>query len=112
VRDGLTEAQLEVLFNQKVRLAGGISYKLAPTTAGIPDRLAIFPGGRMYLVELKTDIGRLSPIQAFLHERLDLEFGVIVITLYGRWMIDRFIRNVLDSRDPRATPVPGADALD
>lgn len=95
-----SEAQLEVMFNNRVRLAGGISWKLAPTTAGIPDRLAVFPGGRMWLVELKTDTGKVSPIQAVLHDRLLNEFDVQVVTLFGRKMIDWWIRDVVRALDP------------
>lgn len=88
-----SEANLEKIFQHQVRLAGGISYKLAPTTAGIPDRLVMFPGGKMYLVELKTEKGQLSPIQEVLHERLSEEFNVPVYTLYGSRMIAIWIRN-------------------
>ena len=38
----------------------------SPVTAGrvgVPDRLVVFPGGRIYFVELKTKEGKLSPMQ-------------------------------------------------
>ena len=94
------EAGLEKFFFDRVRLVGGVSYKIAPTTAGIPDRLVIFPYNRMWLVELKTNKGQLSPIQLVLHERLWDEFGVTVVTLYGKEHILDWIRKVVSATDP------------
>lgn len=67
--------------------------KVAPTTAGVPDRLALLPGGRIELVELKTVTGRLSPIQRVWHERA-AGLGTSVTVLHGRgdieaWSQDR-----------------------
>lgn len=78
------EAQLERFFHSRVRQGlGGHVLKLAPTEAGTPDRLVLLPGGRMYLVELKTESGRLSPIQLAWHRRA-LRLGTRVHVLYGR----------------------------
>ena len=76
------ESRLETFFRTAVRRAGGISFKLAPTEAGVPDRLVLFPGGRMYLVELKTEAGRVSPIQRVWHNRA-AELGCTVVVLAG-----------------------------
>lgn len=43
--------------------------KLAPTMAGFPDRMVLWPGGRIDLVELKTSTGRLRKIQKVWHHR-------------------------------------------
>lgn len=77
------ESNLEAFFTTAVRRAGGIATKLAPTTAGLPDRLVLLPGGRMFLVELKAEGGHLSPIQREWHRRAG-ELGIVVVTLYGR----------------------------
>lgn len=66
---------------------GGITYKVAPTTVGLPDRLVILPGGYLYLIELKTESGKLSSVQKLLHEKLSL-LGVQVFTLYGKLDVD------------------------
>lgn len=69
---------------------GGTTFKIAPTTVGLPDRMVVLPGGRIYLVELKTEVGRLSAVQKLLHERL-AELGVRVFTLYGKLDVDDWI---------------------
>jgi len=79
----MPEAALEASFRRAVRLAGGLIFKLAPTERGIPDRLVVFPGGAMYLVELKTEVGKLSPIQQAWHLNLRQRTGVEVHTIYG-----------------------------
>jgi hypothetical protein len=86
------ESALEGFFQKRIRLVGGYSIKLAPTERGIPDRLAIMPVGRMFLVELKAEGGVLSPIQKAFHERMR-ETGVNVVTLYGRGQIIDWLRH-------------------
>lgn len=54
----------------------------SPGNDGVPDRLVICPDGRVLFVELKTDTGRLSPIQAWQHKRMR-KVGAKVITVYG-----------------------------
>lgn len=65
-----SEAQLEKMLHDGVRHLGGMSMKLAPTTAGMPDRLVLWPGGRIDLVELKTDKGSVRRIQEIQHHRI------------------------------------------
>lgn len=85
------ETKLEAEFVKKVRrAAGGRAFKLLPTVAGIPDRLVVFPGGALYLVELKTATGKLSPIQEHWHAQL-AEMGVTVHTLYGMADVNRWL---------------------
>ena len=89
----LREAQLEEIFRRRVRMSlGGIVSKLAPTTAGMPDRLVILPGGRLYLVELKTEEGKLSPIQVAWHTKVK-DLGAPVHVLYGEEQIRSWIRS-------------------
>lgn len=71
---------METRLRERVRERGGLCYKLAPTTAGLPDRLVVWPGGRVALVEVKAPGGRLRPIQRVTHERLS-EVGLTVAVL-------------------------------
>lgn len=93
-----TEAQLETLFRIGVtQRLGGMVVKLAPTQAGVPDRLVLLPGhpgwpSRIELVELKTVVGRLAPIQREWHRRA-AALGVVVTTLYGKPDIDAWVRD-------------------
>jgi hypothetical protein len=89
----MLESQLEARLRQRVRAAGGRAVKLAPTEAGLPDRLVMMPGGRAYLVELKTDTGRLSPIQRAWHTQAAL-LGHTVTTLYGAAQLDAWVEEI------------------
>lgn len=48
---------------------GGLSIKIVPYWAGLPDRLILLPGGRMFLIETKAPGGRLRPVQRVWHEK-------------------------------------------
>lgn len=76
------ESKIEKQFALMVRARGGLAVKLAPTIAGIPDRLVIWPGGRFSLVELKTSTGNLRAIQVHRHKQL-LDLGHEVVVLRG-----------------------------
>lgn len=94
------ESHLEAVFSKRVRKMGGYTIKLAPTERGVPDRLAVFPKGRMFLVELKTEKGRLSPLQVHWHGRM-ADRGVRVYTLYGEAQIKEWVAWVIDSLGPQ-----------
>lgn len=87
------EASLEAYFYQQVRLRGGMVDKIAPTRKGMPDRLVLLPGGRVYLVELKALDGRTSPAQDLYHQRA-AALGTRVQLLVGRVGVDRWLRKV------------------
>lgn len=89
----MREASLEAYFRRAVQAAGGFTVKLAPVTAGTPDRLVILPGGRVHIVELKTSTGELRPIQRAWIARA-AERGYAVPVLYGRDEIDAWLADV------------------
>lgn len=91
------ESSLEAYFRKRIRLVGGYTIKLAPTERGVPDRMVVMPGGRVYLVELKTTHGKLSPIQQIWHERLMRDYQCPVTTLYGREEIVDWLRRVVST---------------
>jgi hypothetical protein len=94
------ESALEAHFTKAVRAKlGGRTSKLAPTEKGIPDRMVMLPGGRIILVELKTNIGRLSEAQKLWHYRA-AELGTNVVVLAGRAEIDAWINAQLPSHVP------------
>lgn len=103
------EAALERFLQKQIRAVGGVAFKLAPTHKGLPDRLVVMPTGRMYLVELKTDVGRLSPAQEVLHARL-AKLSCPVVTLYGMAHIKAWIRDVSWSPPERTRGRPRKDA--
>jgi hypothetical protein len=90
------ESALEQLFFRKVREAGGMAIKLMPTHAGVPDRLVLLPGGRSFLVELKTDTGTVSAVQQLWH-RKSAELGHVVVVLKGRTEMMAWLESVRTS---------------
>lgn len=101
--DDTPEASLETLFRNQVRALGGLAIKMAPTERGIPDRMAVLPGGRIHLVELKTATGVRSPIQCHWHDRM-AERGVYVDVLHGREEILQWSRDRAEDRPPTKRP--------
>lgn len=89
----VSESRLEKQLHDGVRRLGGDSVKIAPTTAGVPDRMVLWPGGRIDLVELKTEKGKLRRIQEIWHYRV-AKLGTEVIVVRG----DAGIRDYLASR--------------
>lgn len=94
------ETKLERLFIRLVYEAGGITEKVLPARAGMPDRLVLY-GGRIFLVELKTKDGHLRPIQAVWHDRAEA-VGVKVWTLYGEDAIRLWVMMMADAPAMRA----------
>lgn len=97
----MNEATLEVYFNKRVQGLGGLTLKIAPTTAGAPDRLVLLPGGIIRLVELKTERGKVRPIQFHFHSRCS-DIGTPVVVLYGRIEVDDWLRRVVDACGPKS----------
>lgn len=60
---------------------------------GLPDRMLLLPGGRIYFIELKIKTGRLSRLQEYVHERLRA-LGFRVLTLWSREQIDEFYAGI------------------
>ncbi|MCZ8518870.1 VRR-NUC domain-containing protein [Paenibacillus mucilaginosus] len=77
----MRESALESKLVRAVRQKGGKCWKWSsPGTAGVPDRICLFPGGRAIFVELKAPGGQPRPLQRKRHEELrGLGFEVLVI---------------------------------
>lgn len=87
----MRERDLETLLRQAVHDHGGLTAKITGPP-GLPDRLVIWPGGRVDLVELKTATGRLSPIQRAWHAKA-AERGVTVLVLRGPDQVREYVRH-------------------
>lgn len=76
------EKHLEYRLRDKIKLLGGLALKLiASGFTGLPDRLVLMPGGRVYFVELKNGSkGVLSARQIAVHKILaKLGFPVYIV---------------------------------
>ena len=67
----MLEKDIEDWLTVKVEELGGMSLKfVSPGKPGVPDRIYIFPGGEVWFVELKQQLGRMSNIQKYWRELL------------------------------------------
>lgn len=76
------ERDIEKWLRDKIRQMGGIAMKFtSPGNDGVPDRIAILPGGQVWFIELKKDGETPTKIQEWQIERLrKLGCNVAVIT--------------------------------
>lgn len=77
----MREKIIEQKFRAAVRNAGGMTVKfVSPGLDGMPDRLALLPGGRMAFVEVKAPGKKPRPLQEARHRMLRrLGFAVYVL---------------------------------
>ena len=75
------EKTIEQSLNKAVKSYGGIAVKLvSPGLAGMPDRLVLFPGGRLGFVEVKAPGRKPRAIQEVRHKQFrQLGFKVYVL---------------------------------
>lgn len=60
----MRESKVERALISEVKKRGGLALKfVSPGFVGVPDRLVLFPGGRMAFVELKAPGKSLRPMQ-------------------------------------------------
>lgn len=76
-----TESNLERKFTQKVRENGGYALKFAsPSFNGMPDRIVLFPKGKVAFVEVKAPGEKPRPLQKARHHFLKkLGFDVYIL---------------------------------
>ena len=94
----MRERVIEAHLRDGVKRMGGIAYKFtSPGNTGVPDRLVLFPGGRLAFVELKAPGGRLSRMQERQIERIR-GLGFRVSVLSSREEVDLFLAAGGDAR--------------
>lgn len=76
-----SEKVIERKLVELVKANGGMCIKLlCDQLMGLPDRLCLFPGGKVAFVEVKTTGKKPRPVQVYMHDRLRaLGFKVEVI---------------------------------
>ena len=76
-----SEKLVERKLVQQVKENGGMCIKLfCNHILGLPDRMCLFPGGKIAFIELKTTGEKPKRIQVFMHDKIrKLGFQVLVI---------------------------------
>lgn len=90
----MREKQIEQKLVQAVKAQGGICPKLvSPGFDGMPDRMALLPGGRIGFVEVKAPGQKPRPLQTRRHGQL-IALGFNVYVLDGTEQIPGIIREI------------------
>jgi len=77
----MNEKTLERKLVKEVQRLGGWSIKvLSIHVSGLPDRICLLPGGRVFFAEIKTTGRKPTKIQLHVHKRIrDLGFRVEIV---------------------------------
>lgn len=90
----LSESQLERKFYDKVKKLGGLPLKfVSPGRAGVPDRIILMPGGKIYFVEMKSEVRQTSPIQEYIFEKF-AKLGFPVTIINSEETLKNFLREI------------------
>lgn len=94
----MREKNIENYLRDRVKLFGGRTYKfVSPGNAGVPDRIVMFPGGKIAFVELKGTGRKTTDLQKLQQKRI-AKLGFVVVTLDNKADADNFIRGMIKGR--------------
>lgn len=92
----MREKNIEEWLTKQVEGMGGMALKfVSPGSPGVPDRICIFPGGKIYFVELKKESGRMSDIQKWQRARFE-GMGCRFYVVHGMKEAKEFVRGLED----------------
>ena len=90
----MREKTIEQKFRAAVKAIGGVAVKFtSPGFDGVPDRLALLPGGRMAFVEVKAPGKKPRPLQLARHRQLR-QLGFKVYVLDDESQIEKIISEI------------------
>jgi hypothetical protein len=93
------EKEVERFLTREIKKMGGRCLKwVCPGHDGVPDRIVLLPGGRVWFVELKTEIGRPTAVQRH-WQRVLAGLGFKAVILHGLREVDAFLQMVRGAGD-------------
>lgn len=91
----MLEGSIEKYFVNQVKQAGGWPLKLLPNIInGLPDRIVLWPGGKVDFVELKRPGAKPRKLQTITHGKLE-SLGFRVRVIDTKEAVDTFIWYVI-----------------
>lgn len=85
------EKNIEAHLVKRVKALGGVAYKFtSPAHRGVADRVVCLPDGQTWFVELKTEGGRLSPLQKVFAADM-ARMNQKYVCLWNKEQVDEFI---------------------
>ena len=89
------EKQIEAYLVKKVKELGGMAYKFtSPAHRGVSDRIVCLPDGQTWFVELKTEGGRLSPLQKHFQSEM-ARMNQKYACLWSKQHVDEWIKDAV-----------------
>lgn len=91
----MLEKEVEQYFCRavKTRLSGWPLKFISPGQNGMPDRIVLLPGGKIYFIELKAPGKKARKLQYRVHQQLQ-ELGFPALLIDTREAVDAFVREV------------------
>jgi hypothetical protein len=91
----MKESTIEKYLTQRVKDLGGRAYKFtSPMHRGVADRVVCLPDGQTWFVEVKTEGGKLSPLQKVFASDMAL-MNQKYVCLWSKEQIDGWIITTL-----------------
>ena len=85
------EKNIEAHLVKRVKALGGVAYKFtSPAHRGVADRVVCLPVGQSWFVELKTEGGKLSPLQKVFAADM-ARMNQKYVCLWNKEQVDEFI---------------------
>ena len=92
-RKKMWEKTIEKKLVDGVKNLGGKAYKfVSPGNVGVPDRIVVWPNGKIDFVELKTEAGVLSKVQKLQIRALEARRCEVRV-LYGAAAVKEYLRH-------------------
>ena len=90
----MLEKQIERYLVDRVKALGGVAYKFtSPAHRGVADRIVCLPDGQTWFVEVKTEGGRLSPLQkVFMSDMARMKQNYVC--LWNKEQIDGWLNEI------------------
>lgn len=107
------ERDVESRLRKQIEDMGGLFWKfISPGNNGVPDRIAVFPDGRIVFVELKTARGVVSKTQSYqisrlvtMHQQVCIVRGVTGMRAFLRNMQEHSVESIDYDSDGEEYPL-------